>query len=153
MYRGHHRACGKLNGLALGITGLAITCWLVTAALAPIAALGKGRPRECTGVPPTAVTIEQTVVAPDPSTRVRYTYLVSSGAAFNPGAIVATGSLTVASGQSLSLTLNALSKGDYTVRQEPDPASGVAPEPDQTVSVSPPSCVSLVSYTSIIEPN
>jgi hypothetical protein len=83
---------------------------LLVILLVPTAALGSGRLKGCTGIPPTAITIEQTLLTP-----------------------------------------SGLSKGGYTVHQEPDPASGIAPGPDQAVTVSPPACVPVVSYTSIVD--
>jgi plastocyanin len=124
---------------------------LLVILLVPTAALGSGRPKGCTGIPPTAITFEQTLLTPNPGDSVNFTYEVSSGTAFDAGSVVATTSLTVGSGQTMSALVSGLSKGGYTVHQEPDPASGIAPGPDQTVTVSPPACVPVVSYTSIVD--
>jgi hypothetical protein len=151
VYVGHHtRASKRFSGRKL----LSITLFVVVslALLAPTA-LGSGRPKSCTGVPATAITIQQTFVSSDASATAGFTYLLSAGTAFDPNAVVASTTLTVGAGQTVSIVLNGFSKGSYSVRQVPDPSSGIAPAPDQSVTISPPACVATVAFTSIVEPS
>jgi hypothetical protein len=150
MYIGCHRRVRKRNPWSHRSLSTALFVVVSTAVLAPTA-LGSGRPRSCTGVPPTAITIQQTFVALDGGVAAGFTYLVSTGAAFDPDHLVANAELVVASGQTLSTIVTGLSKGGYTVHQVPDPSSGIAPAPDRSVTVAPPACVEVVSYTNIIE--
>jgi hypothetical protein len=152
VYRGRHRKHGSTSSLRR--VGPEIVAGLVlVAALTSTTALAAGRPKECTGTPPTAITIQQTLLTPDPGGSVSFTYRVSPGSVFDAGAVVASTTLLVGSGQTLSTVMNGFSKGSYTVRQEPDPTSGIAPAPDQSVAISPPACVATVAFTSIVEPS
>jgi hypothetical protein len=139
----------KVRGVVPGIlSGL-----VLVAVLTSPEAAAAGRPRECTGTPPTAVTIQQTLLTPLSTDSVTFLYLVSPGSAFDASAVVATTTLTVGSGQTLTTTMNGFSKGSYAVRQVPDPSSGIAPAPDQSVTIAPPACVTTVAYTTIVEPS
>jgi hypothetical protein len=144
MYRGRHRQPGSIRSLRI-LVSVSLLSALISVMLLSGVARGKGRPSECTGSPPTAVTIGQSLVSPEPTDAVRFSYLISSG-----GTVVATTTLTVGSGQTLTVTVRGLSKGFYTVTQEPDPASGVAGAPDQAFTIAPPACVSTVSYTAVV---
>ncbi len=148
-YRGHHRRVRK-RGLRRFLS-IALLVGVSTALLAPTA-LGSGRPKSCTGVPPTAITIQQTLVSSDAGASAQFAYSVSTGPVFDPDAVVASTTLTVAAGQTVSKILNGFPKGTYAVHQVPA-SSEIAPAADQSVTVSPPACVGAVSYTSIIEPS
>ena len=146
MYRGRHRKSAR-SGRRARAAMVALVLVAGLGALAPTVALGEARPKGCTGLAPTAVTIQQTLSGPDGSPAVTFTYAV-----VRDESVVATRTLIVAPGQTASTTVGGLRPGSYAVQQQPDPNSGVAPADDAPAVIDPPACAPTVTFTSLLTP-